>query len=445
MVIPPACNHLYLQIFSFRLRHRKNGTKASGFSIVEIAVAVVLASILLLGGYRLLTSTTLKGSEAARNAKVSLDIGKFLDKLGTEIANIVVIWPGTATVLENARPSGCPGGPIPASVVPLPGYTKADLSALNDLTSIDPSSVPLASESDAIRFVYLTIDSRAIELAKQPSGAAYPTCQPPAASPTPVSRDCSGDPNNKIILKAESRNEFRKGDFAVISDPGHSDLIRVTNVSTKIIGTEEFIEIDNSPTISIWNDLLAHDYGVSPSTTAFLQKAAVVTYAFSPEEDGTIYRDSHEADDDFSPETGFPSSPSPSLAKNWVGVATNIQRLTFRYESHHINEATGSTTVSNARLVRAGEIGNKTDACSNQLGFPELRRIIVAPSATGAKDSNFEREIDAENLRHGISENKTAENLDRAQFVINAIEPPGGGGGGGGDTKIVIGPGGSAF
>lgn len=380
--------------------NRKSSCPTQAFGLAELMISMVLSSLVLLAGYHLLTSTSRKSTEIARETKSTLRSQKLLERLADEINNIVVIPDASGgSVLSNSAPPSCGFPDVIASIVPYPGHWAGLLNS-TPLDPIDPSDTSWIAETgnkanDAIRMVYLTQDSEPLFLATDATEKQIP-----------VSNDAE-----PIVLESSSEGKLRIGEYILLSDPAKSDLARITGISSSSNG----LELAHSSSVSIWNQpTLSGTYGASSpdEPQAFVQKVGIKTYAYAPYYKA-LFVDLHQFDDGFKPVAGI-FSGGPLLRHSWVHAASKISKFQVYYFVEGSDEPT--------RTPRAAPIGTLDPNCSNQLGNPDLRRIMVT---LWDEEGKSERLINPENLRRGLSNVSQSENLARDPvLILGALETP---------------------
>jgi len=362
----------------------------NGFGFLEVTIGAALTSVVLVGAYRFSSQIYRKNAESVRSANSSSEHEWLIHRLSNQIRNAVAIPFGESTILSNLSPpsytclssDGFPSTPpsqaIAHGLLPFPGYSLQTMpQEFNPINPSDPSLVS-ASNSDAVRIVYLASDSVQLDLVEAVSGE---------------------DP-----IHVSGAGSLEKGDYAVINDDSQADLFRITQLEQLSDGSALLWH----SSASNWNLSLIHEY--RPERFSFVQKVEVVDYAHDPQT-ATLFHDPHKGDDGFDPAGqtfGF-----AGRVFRWTAMARGIERFRIYYE------VLERGAVKQTRTPRAGLPTDTTPCSSNQVGYPNLRFIQIEMSAN---KEVLVRNISPDNLKRSALRGE-GENLEGERIAI-APPPP---------------------
>jgi hypothetical protein len=226
----------------------------SAFSLVELTISLVLTTLILVGAYRVVTSSQLQGTGAVRASVKSSDLRQMQGRL---IADLKEALPVRSTICDPlshpqgwSPPAGCAGF-ILSSITPL----------FHDQTL---DGAPL-SGIDAIRVV----------LPKK--GSSGKSAIKLATAMTVETED--------VRVKSVDATDLAAGGFALIDDGNTSDVFLITRTDED--GEQKKLSHSTSP----WNS----DDGLSTTYTDFatIRPVTVVTIGVekTPEGNQLIWRD----------------------------------------------------------------------------------------------------------------------------------------------------------
>lgn len=343
---------------------RKNG---QGFSLIEILMGTVVFLGIGLAAFRIYNKVVTKATFTQQQTKFTRGQKQFFEAFRHQVENTIQIPNASATVLAATRPVACSNvdgiTDVAWGLIPLPGYDVAALNAMAPLSIIDPS-LAVVNETDhandAVTIVFTPEDSRINYLAVDGAGAPVSTIQ--------------ASPNDPVQL--ESSNALQTGDFAIVADSTHRELIRITGLTT--VGPN--VGIRHNYTTSIWNRQLNYNIGGSQNSSLgrpILYKVKVVTYALDTATKNLMI-DDHILDDNFNPATKV--FGTAGLAYNWQVVAPNINKFQIEYK---LSDTFGNAVTRTPQVGIPGDVnsscaivGAPSDCdCANQLGNPGLANI----------------------------------------------------------------------
>lgn len=334
-------------------------------------VALLLTSVLMVVGYRMLTTSSQSGRHVLRQSRVNERVEKTLDQMNTQITNAFALSMGGPPLRYNALPLAC-GNQAPASsLVAFPGFQKSNFNEA--LAVFDPRSRSLENApADAIRIASVANNSLPAWLYVDPS--------------TGLPEDTHGPSRRIRLASVADYQQFQPGDFFILTDKLGSVFGRVTRKS--VSGSRYYLHHDDR---SVWNQLAEmRHFGKTENDQrleggAMVQKAQVVTYAFgfnTPDPSagnsgesaggldagGTLWMNDHLLDDGFNPVSQ--NFGQAGERHQWIPLIRDIQGFVIEYRV-----ADGSGEGTYTRTPQSGQVNTTLVSCQSQLAPPVLQHI----------------------------------------------------------------------
>lgn len=395
--------------------------KNHGYTLIELLIGLVLSGLVAIAVYKVTYTSNLRGTRTVREMRSTQEVNKVMDRISSEIENAISLNNATATILASevspSSPSSCrgttigfPGGGtkeiVPHGLIPLPGMTFHDLDQTTQMTYTDPHEVISGNEdSDALRILYIPLDSRPIRIKFLSPQLTYVMVDP---------------------IEGETLEHlFPNGGYFIISDRTHRELYRVTGT---FVGTNWNIHFSS---VSYWN--AAHKMTETYDGSAFIQRVNISTYAHNPETQ-ELFRDDHQLDDGVNPTKGVFSYTGSGRHSDWKVVAKNIGKFQIHYEVATSEKDSTLLTIHNpiASLMQSG--------CPNQMGYPLFRSVSIEitvvdqGSGENLQINTYSRRATSKNLVRPAGLLDTG--MEGDPIIISTIPPPPPSGGPVGPTPL---------